>query len=394
MGSSARVRIIRFPGDRANPDSFAKCVIETTNSVALAVTSGSTEHAESDRHLLVGGLLSLDHFNSRNMRRRTANELWLCSERPPERMMRSRIDWIDPHRLAARIRLIDFRGNCASGPIKRRTHRVQLRWPSVRPEFMYDSDKELSRTVTEWTNLILSIARDHIEVRPLSRSQGVRLMINGLEFVRITVGNMPRLEYGVFERRAICGSLDNTSMSEITALVRSILRFRLPMTSETMHPLYRLRTEAWLESRLRADIRALDPSLNPDAVYAQVPAWRGRNRSVMDLLAINNRGRLVVIEVKANEDITLPFQGLDYWICVEEARRRGEFQKRGFFSGVQIANTPAELWLVTPELRFHRRFEMIAQSISRNVPIMKIALGGDWRNRVIVRERKRMNQGG
>jgi len=258
---------------------------------------------------------------------------------------------------------------------------------------MYDSDKEVSRRVTEWTSRILSIAEDLIEIRPLSHSPGLRMSINGLEFVRITVGSVPRLEYGVFERRVL-SDLDNTSMSAITALARAMLRFRSPLTTQTMHPFYRLRTEAWLESRLRADIRALDPSLNPNAVYAQVPAWRGENRSVMDLLTINNRGRLVVIEVKANEDITLPLQGLDYWLCVEEARRTGAFHKRGFFSGAQIANTTAELWLVTPELRFHRHFETIAGAISRNVPVTKIAVGGDWRRRVIVRERKRINQDG
>src|SRR4030095_13948522 len=114
MGPAARIRIIHFSGARARSDSFAKCVVETTNCVALAVASESSEHAESDRHLLVAGLLSIDHFNSRGAKRRTASELWLCSEKPPARIMRNRIDWIDHHKFGARIRLIDLRGNCGT----------------------------------------------------------------------------------------------------------------------------------------------------------------------------------------------------------------------------------------------------------------------------------------
>ncbi len=155
--------------------------------------------------------------------------------------------------------------------------------------------------------------------------------------------------------------------------------------------LYRLRTEAWLEAQLRRDIRVLDPSLDPCAVYSQVPAWRGEERSVLDLLTIDARGRLVVIEIKASEDVTLPLQGLDYWLSVEESRRRGEFERRGFFPGRNISNEPPVLWLVFPELRVHRSFRTISASILPSVEVVRIAIGGDWRRQVRVRSRERVN---
>ena len=159
------------------------------------------------------------------------------------------------------------------------------------------------------------------------------------------------------------------------------------------HPLYRLRTEAWLEAQLRRDIRVLDPSLDPCAVYSQVPAWRGEERSVLDLLTIDARGRLVVIEIKAAEDMTLPLQGLDYWLSVEESRKRGEFERRGFFPGRNIANEPPVLWLVFPELRVHRSFRTISSAISSDIEVVRIAIGGDWRRQVRVRGRERVNNG-
>ena len=79
---------------------------------------------------------------------------------------------------------------------------------------------------------------------------------------------------------------------------------------------------------LRKNIRVLDEGLDERYVYSQIPAWRGDERSVIDLLTVNHQARLVVIEVKASEDAQLPMQGLDYWLRVEQARLRGEFQRR------------------------------------------------------------------
>jgi hypothetical protein len=113
------------------------------------------------------------------------------------------------------------------------------------------------------------------------------------------------------------------------------------------HRYYRLREEAWLESMIRRDIGGFDPSIDDRYVYSQVPTWRGEERSVLDLLTINKRGRLVIVEIKASEDPKLPLQGLDYWLRVEQARREGQFHERGLFLGVEIADQSPLLYLVS-----------------------------------------------
>ncbi|MGA7928320.1 MAG: hypothetical protein WCA20_20300 [Candidatus Sulfotelmatobacter sp.] len=54
---------------------------------------------------------------------------------------------------------------------------------------------------------------------------------------------------------------------------------------------------------------------------------------MIDGLAVTHAGRLAVVELKADEDIHLPLQGLDYWSRVEWHHARGEFPRFGYFEG-------------------------------------------------------------
>ncbi len=45
---------------------------------------------------------------------------------------------------------------------------------------------------------------------------------------------------------------------------------------------------------------------------------------MIDVLTTTRQGRLAVVELKAEEDIHLPLQGLDYWSRVEWHRARME----------------------------------------------------------------------
>ena len=49
---------------------------------------------------------------------------------------------------------------------------------------------------------------------------------------------------------------------------------------------------------VRANLGVIDPDLVPAPVYGQVPAFAGGERDVIDLLAVENRGRLVVLELE------------------------------------------------------------------------------------------------
>ena len=79
-------------------------------------------------------------------------------------------------------------------------------------------------------------------------------------------------------------------------------------------------------------------------MYRQAPAFAGGDRSVMDLLAVDHAGRLVVVEVKASEDLHLPLQALDYWIRVRWHAQQQDFRRCGYFPGhcvAELATAPA-----------------------------------------------------
>jgi hypothetical protein len=59
-------------------------------------------------------------------------------------------------------------------------------------------------------------------------------------------------------------------------------------------------------------VSTLDERLDSACLYSQVPVFSVSDRAMIDVLTITRDGRLAVAEPKANEDIHLPLQGLDY----------------------------------------------------------------------------------
>jgi hypothetical protein len=58
---------------------------------------------------------------------------------------------------------------------------------------------------------------------------------------------------------------------------------------------------------------------------------------MIDVLTVTREGRLAVLELKADEDIHLSLQGLDYWSRVTWHHARGEFQRFGYFpAGIEL----------------------------------------------------------
>ena len=69
-----------------------------------------------------------------------------------------------------------------------------------------------------------------------------------------------------------------------------------------------------------------------------MPAFSAADRAMIDVLAVTREGRLSVLELKAEEDIHLPLQGLDYWSRVGWHHARGEFQRFGYFPNRELAS--------------------------------------------------------
>ena len=146
--------------------------------------------------------------------------------------------------------------------------------------------------------------------------------------------------------------------------------------------------EAWLESQVRSHIQEIDASLLSAPVYGQVPAFAAADRGVLDLLAVDNRGRLAVIELKASEDVHLPLQALDYWMRVQWHVERREFQANGYFPrgeiGRELLREPPRLLLVSPALDFHPSNERVLRYFSPRIPVERIGVGLEWRKELKV----------
>jgi hypothetical protein len=161
-------------------------------------------------------------------------------------------------------------------------------------------------------------------------------------------------------------------------------RLRSADSPDRRHPLYLTKPEAWLESQVRAHIQEIDASLLPAPVYGQVPAFAATDRAVLDLLAVDHRGRLAVIELKASEDVHLPLQALDYWMRVQWHVERGEFQARGYFPGRELLGEPPRLLLVSPALDFHPSNERVIRYLSPRIPVERVGVGLQWRKELKV----------
>jgi hypothetical protein len=118
---------------------------------------------------------------------------------------------------------------------------------------------------------------------------------------------------------------------------------------------------------------------------------------MIDLLAATRDGQLAVIELKADEDIHLPLQGLDYWSRVKWHHDREEFHRFGYFvshEGKPLPLSPAAplLMLAAPALRIHPATDTILRYFSPEVDWSLIAVDERWREEVKVVFRKRGSQ--
>ena len=257
-----------------------------------------------------------------------------------------------------------------------------LRRAALRAEWPRDINASLLGPEVE---SIVKQAPNTIELKRKGRH--TTLSLRGLEFVCFD-GRDGSIRFGIEGGRR---KLEPSNRHELDDLVAKLKAQRKHCPADRNDLLYRLRPERWLESILRRNITALDPAMDPRFVYSQVPTYRGEQRTFIDLLGITRSGRLVVIELKVDEEIELPFQGLDYWLRVNWHRVRGDFQKRGYFQDITIADATPLLYLVAPVFRFHGALKLIASAISKRVPVYRYGINEGWRSGVRVLLSERVN---
>ncbi len=250
--------------------------------------------------------------------------------------------------------------------------------------------------------LVPDAARERVEIRPRSAT-AVGMLLHGLEFASVRHGASTHSFAREDEVTFGAGPSETPLTPENEDLCRDLLRrLFLSRHADGAHtdPLFRMAPEHWLESRLRTALSELLPELRGDLVYNQVPALSTGDRGMLDLLTLDRNARLVVLELKADEDLHLPLQALDYWMRVRalNADRQpaagttaplSAFTRNGYFPGVEPSPLPPRLILAAPALRIHPANEAVLRYLSPEIEWELLALTEHWRRELKIVFRKR-----
>jgi hypothetical protein len=220
-----------------------------------------------------------------------------------------------------------------------------------------------------------------ITVEWIPGTSEVALRFRGLLFAR---WGRAGVFFGVGSEQA----LTPANNAELKRLVSKLEAIRSPLASSRQHALYRAQAEHWLESLVIADAARIDPRIDPQFLYAQVPAISAGDRGIMDLLGVTRDGRLVVMELKASEDVQLVMQAVDYWLRVRQHQEQQDFPRYGYFPGVNISSQPPLLLLVAPSLRFHPAADVLTHCLVSDIEVSRVGLNENWRRglRVVLRQ--------
>jgi hypothetical protein len=214
----------------------------------------------------------------------------------------------------------------------------------------------------------------------------------GLEFARARMGaeavtfqSKQEIVFGVGAEESV---LEDRNFAFFVQLLTALRDARHPY-GPRHDPLFRMHPERWLESLVMTDVSVIDERLEAESVYSQVPAFSAADRAMIDVLTLTHDARLAVVELKADEDIHLPLQGLDYWARVQWHHVRGEFLKFGYFGGRELSLEAPLLFLVAPALHVHPATDIILRYVSPEIEWAFAGIDERWREGVKVVFRKR-----
>lgn len=333
-----------------------------------------SENSTAFDGILSFGLLWLDWARS-HATRRAVEGLWLFL---PEGQSRVTLERMPALRTSAGLEVFEF---------SERTWRVQRANISSRgnveswltPRREIENTFSAARDVIERIRLLLPEEPGIIEASVPQGTREVALRFRGLEFARWTDG---QVHFGIGDvRRLLAG---DAAWAALRSLLQQLSLIRSPLSSDTKNSLYRAAPERWLETVVLAEPTRLDAQLDARYLYSQVPALAAGDRGVMDLLGVTRQGRLVVIELKASEDLHLPLQAVDYWLRVRRHLTEGDFHSFGYFNGIEIRSDPPLIWLVAPSLRFHSSHEILLRYLSPDLQITRIGVSENWRRGIQV----------
>lgn len=219
----------------------------------------------------------------------------------------------------------------------------------------------------------------------------ISFRLNGLEFARARLNHQPGSFKPVQEIVFGTAGLESVLTPENEDAFRSLLRQisdARRADGDKRNPFWRMYPERWLESLIIKNVPAIDSRFDSAHVYSQVPAFSASDRSLIDVLTCTREGKLAVLELKADEDIHLPVQGLDYWARVSWHHSRGGFQKYGYFSGTELSPELPLLFLIAPALRIHPAVDTVLRYFSPAIYWTLAGIDERWREGIRVVFRK------
>lgn len=257
--------------------------------------------------------------------------------------------------------------------------RISDLWREKPKKIVLPGDARPGRTA----QTIIALAPESIDV--IFSKHGESLRFLGLPFARVRrMADQEKAWYGIGREKRI---LNDASWKGLVELVKELTVHRRPGANKR-HDLYKMASEAWLESILRRNIRLLDANLILSPLYNQ---FRSSSDKI-DMLALRRDGRLVIIELKTQPDREMVFQAADYWRKIELQRRRGVLAAADLFDGREILDRPALLYLAAPAWSFHRDFEFFAASVAPEIELWRFELHENWRQTPKVLQRRSVNE--
>jgi hypothetical protein len=344
----------------------------------------ASENTTAVDGMLTFGLLWLDWLRQHNDRHAISG-LRLCAPEKTSEALVHRSQGINP---GTQLEIYEFA--IATGRLHKvdRADRGNVEsW--LIPRRVSESLIAAARASIEKVRSLVPQAAEHIAAIPAPDRNEVALCFQGFEFALWRDGSIFLMNAdGSTTELGNEHSLQPQNSKQLEKRVAQLRLARNSLAEDRSHFLYRAYPERWLETMIFREPEKLDAHLDPHHLYSQVPAFSGAQRGILDLIGVTRVGRLVVIELKASEDIHLPLQALDYWLRVRQHQRDDDLSQAGYFENVILSDQAPLLWLVSPGLRFHSSTDAILKYLSPEIQTTRVGLNENWRRGLDVIFRK------
>ncbi|HJT71041.1 MAG TPA: hypothetical protein VJ731_12630 [Terriglobales bacterium] len=363
---------------------YARGLVRRGQSAFAVLGANSQELQSSIDASLTFGILWLDVCRQANAGKLVIEGLKLFVPQGRSELIRERISQLNPE--IAKWQLFELN--------ERTDELIPVEIPdrgNVATRLVRCTDESAVRTRFAEPIALVQTVMPEVEIG-ISSPAEIAFRCHGQEFARARLSakpgdfnSAPEIVFGLGAGERV---LDGSDFAQFERLVHSIGEAR-HAEGPSDNPYWRLHPERWLESLVVKNVAALDDQLDSRWNYSQVPAFSAADRAMIDVLTVTHSGRLAVVELKADEDIHLPLQGIDYWSRVEWHHARGEFQKFGYFAGRELSPQKPLLIMVAPALRVHPTTDTLLKYVSPHIDWTLLGINELWRKEVKVVFRKR-----